>query len=228
MPKTGKKQKASPDLMVEILDLQCAIYEKAEERGLAHYLMDRGQLAVIPHHDGRFWSADVELRFQPNHGIEYTLTAAVTGGDRARPLNPGALADQFVQHLEHLRDNAEAVSADRKAIRRATLEVIAEAAQEGIALELMRMEASPVIVCRSPDQLNRHGRYVQVFYVHLLMPHDDAGKLTDDVYTIDADEPEEFAHYLRSRTLPELRRILTRFSEPAAGRQRIGEAACTE
>lgn len=49
-----------------------------------------------------------------------------------------------------------------------------------------------------------------------MRPHDDAGTLTQDSYTIDADDAEEFAPYLRHRTLPELRTLLARFSEPAA------------
>lgn len=215
MTKTSTKQKPSTDLMIEILDLQDAIFRKAEEHGLARYLMDRGKLAVMPHRHGDAWAADVELRFQPNHGVEYTLTAPVTAQAWKWRIDEEALADLFIQYLEHLRDGAWAAAVNRKAITQATLEVIAEAAQEDIALELMRMEASPVIVVGTPDRPSWRSRNEQAFHVHLLMPHDDAGTLTEDVWTIDADDPEEFADYLRSRLLPELRELLARFREPA-------------
>lgn len=216
MTKTGTERKPSPGLMIEILALQRAIYRRAEAKGLARYLVNSGRLEVMPH-DGDQWWADIELRFRPNHGIEYTLTHPVTAQGEAWPISQTARADLFVEYLEHLRDRAEEASATRKAIRRATLEVIAEAEQEGIALELMRMEASPIIVCGSPERANRRGRYRQVYDVHLLMPHDDAGTLTEDAWTIDADEPGEFADYLRTRLLPELRELLARFRKPAAG-----------
>lgn len=76
---------------------------------------------------------------------------------------------------QHIHSHAEATSASRRAIKKATLEVIAEAAQEGISLELTRIEAAPFLVYGSPVNPNSRGRDTQVFYVHLMMPHDDAG-----------------------------------------------------
>ncbi len=88
--------------------------------------------------------------------------------------------------------------------------MVAEAAREGLSLELVRMEPTPILICDSPDRANR--RVAQVFDVHLIMPHDDVGTLTEGVYTIDADDAEDFADQLYNRTFPELRPLLARFS----------------
>ncbi|MES3044005.1 hypothetical protein [Sphingomonas faeni] len=213
MQKTRTKLKPAHDLMMDILDLQRAIYRKAQSCGLARYLMDHGALAVIPHDHNGNWTADIELRFQPNHGVEYKLRAPVTGPDDAWPIDRDALSDLFVAHLQHLRANAEIVATNRRAIRQAALEVIAEAAQEGIALELLRIEAASILVYHGPERRENHA---QVFYVHLMMPHDDAGTLTEDAYTIDADDADEFASYLRRRTIPELQCLLSPSFEVAA------------
>ncbi len=206
MQKTRTKLKPAHDLMVDILHLQQEIYRKAKACGLARYLMDHGTLAVTPHGHDSDWTADIELRFQPNYGVEYKLTALVTGPDKAWPIDQDVLSDLFIAYLQHLYARARTVAANRRAIRQAALEVIAEAAQEGIALELARIEAATFLVYQAPARLDDHD---QVFYVHLIMPHDDAGTLTEDAYTIDADDAEEFASYLRSRTIPDLRDLLS-------------------
>ncbi|WP_164518891.1 hypothetical protein [Sphingomonas sp. ABOLG] len=213
MKKTTQKAKPADDLMLQILDLQRTIYRKAEAAGLARYLTNRGQLTVIPHDGNGAWTADISLGYQPNYGIEYKLTTPLTGEDGNRAVDRDVQSDLFVAHLMAIRSTAEKVSASRRAIKQATLEVIAEAAREGISLELLRIEPAPVLVFEDPCEPGRRREHSQVFYVHMMLPHDDAGTLTEDMYTIDAADAEEFADYLRDRTLPELRELVDRFSE---------------
>lgn len=87
-----------------------------------------------------------------------------------------------------------------------------EAAAEGIEIELMRTQPNPLHVFGSP----RREGHRQVFYVHLLMPHEDGDAITQDVWTIDADDADMLADYLRDRTLPELRSLRARFGVPIA------------
>jgi hypothetical protein len=216
MPKTGTKSKRAEGLMTDIVRLQRAIYRKAEACGLARYLINHGDLSVTQLGEPNGWSAYIDLRFQPNYGIEYKLNTLVTGRGHAWPIDQEALSDLFVEYLEHIRARAETVSNSRRAIKQTTLQVIEEAAKEGIDLELMRIEAAPIHVFGGPVKQNRRGECAQVFYVHLMMPHDDSGLMTEDVYTIDADDPEEFGDYLRTRTLPELRELLGRDAEAVA------------
>lgn len=216
MKKTTKNTKPADDLMLQILRLQRAIYREAEAAGLAKYLTNSGRLTVIPYDGYGDWTADVSLGYQPNHGIAYKLTTPVTHDDGNWSIDSDVQSELFVAHLKNIRSKAEKVSASRRAIKQATLEFIAEAAQEGISLELLRIEPAPVLVFEDPCRPGRRREHAQIFYVHMLLPHDDAGKLTEDMYTIDADDAEEFAIYLRDRLLPELRELVARFSKAAA------------
>lgn len=201
------------DLMVEIDALRDQIHDAAEAAGVARYLMDHGAMTVRPHAGTCFDAADIAVRFQPNHGLEHEMTTLVTSPGRFCAIDTYAkrqrIADLYVLHMIDLRDRAPASARTRDAIARAAKDVIEEAAGEGIAMRLMRIEPAPCHVYGDPGA---GGDLDQIFHVHLLMPHVDAGVMTEDVYTIDADQPDEFASYLRHRTLPELRELL------AAGR----------
>lgn len=196
------------DLMTEIDALKDQIHEAATVAGLARYLANHGAVTVRPHAGSCLVAADIAVRFQPNHGLEHEMTTLVTSPGMFCAIDTHAkrqrIADLYVLHMIDLRDRAAASARTREAIAEAAAEVIAETALEGIAMRLMRIEPAPRHVYGDPGA---RGDLAQVFYVHLLMPHDDAGVMTEDVYTIDADQPEEFAGYLRHRTLPELREL---------------------
>lgn len=217
---TKKQTKIQHDLMSDIKALRARVEEQAKAKGLSRYLLDHGAISVRPHGGNDFDAADVSIGFQPNLGMDYRLYTPVTDSDHAWPIDtPKKRNDKaalFVRHMEYLLAQAKIAAASRAAIKRAAQEVFDEALREGFVMEVLRIEAAPVLIHGEPGKRNRHGECKQVFYVHVLMPHDDEGTLTEDAWTIDADDADEFADYLRSNVLPELRELRTKFSEPAA------------
>jgi len=216
MKKMTKNAKPADDLMLQILDLQHAIYRAAEAEGLARYLMDDGRLTVEPEERNDGWSADIFLSFKPNHGITYKLMDNVTARNGAWPIDRDELTARFIAHLRDLYEHSKEASASRRAIKTATLRVIAEAAQEGISLELLDIEAASTHVRSEPGGPSWRPRFPQVFYVNILMPHIDAGTLTEDTYVMDANDADEFASYLRERVLLETRQLLAKSVELVA------------
>lgn len=208
---------AGYDLVSDILPLRRAVKERVEAEGLSRYLINDGEITILPRTGIAFDAADVSLRFRPNLGIEYELTAIVTEPELAWPIDTGAkraaIAELFVAHMALVVGRAADAARSAKAIRRAAEKVFDEARAEGIELEVTRIQAAPIFVQGDPE---RRGRNRQVFYVHVLMPHDDDGTLTEDSWTIDADDADDFAFYLRERTLPELRDLVARFPAPAS------------
>ncbi len=203
---TKKQTTTQHDLMSEIDALRDQIHDAAEAVGLARYLMNHGAVTVRPHQGRRFVAADISVRFQPNHGLEHELTTLVTSPGRFCAIDTHAkrqrIANLFVRHMASLRDRAAQTALMRQKIKLAALEVLGEANREGFGLELMRIQVAPCHVYGEPGA---RGDFRQVFYVHLMMPHVDEGVMTEDVFTIDADQPDDLARYLRDRTLPELR-----------------------
>lgn len=116
-----------------------------------------------------------------------------------------ALAGECVRNVELAIRRALVAAASRTAIARAAEAVFGEARADGIDLELLRLEPALIHVYGSPRPDDDHA---QVFYVHVVMPHPSGERLTRDSYTIDADEAEKFADYVRNRTLPELRDLV--------------------
>lgn len=200
--RTTKRTAGTASLMDRVQITTVLLQAEAKRRGLDRYLVDGGAASVRPGVGIGFVSCDLRYSFLPLHGVAFELETLVTDDDHGWPLVPAATAKQFVDWMEWLRPRAADVAATRRAITAATTEVIAEAAEEGIELELLGVDLAPVHVFLQPAA---RGDYQPIFYVRLVMDHDDAGTATRDVYTIDADDAEEFAAYLRHRTLPELR-----------------------
>lgn len=197
-----KRTAGNVGLMDRIQITTVLLRAEAERRGLHRYLGSLGAPNVRPCGGIGSVSCDLRYSFHPLHGVEFELDTLVTDDDHAWPLVPAATAKLFVDWMEWLRPRAADVAATRRAITVATAEVIAEAAAEGIELELLGVDLASVHVHLQPGA---RGDYQPVFYVRLVMDHDDVGTATRDVYTIDANDPVEFADYLRRRTLPELR-----------------------
>ncbi|MFD1787567.1 hypothetical protein ACFSC3_08285 [Sphingomonas floccifaciens] len=137
--------------------------------------------------------------------MDHVLSTVVTDNVIDTPARRAELADNFVLYMQRAVNRAPEAAASRRAIANAVAEVASEAGAEGIDLELLRLEPSPINVFGKPRVEDEHA---QVFYVHIVLPHLENGILTRDSYTIDADGAEEFADYLRNRTLPELREVV--------------------
>jgi hypothetical protein len=217
----NKTTKIGHDLMADIKALEARVYKEAEAKGLSRYLVNHGAISVRPHGGSDFHAGDITIGFQPNYGLDFKLFTPVTDAAHAWPINTFGkrqkLAALVAKHMEHLVATAPVVAKTRADIKRAAQQVLDEALNEGLEMEILRIETAPVHVYQEPGQTNRRGECKQVFYVHVLMPHDDEGVLTQDVWTIDADDAEEFADYLRTSVLPELREMLAKFAAPAAG-----------
>lgn len=204
------------NLVVDIKDLHRRIDRLVRDAGLTRYVGRRLNVEFSSDSSARkgpLHAANVELEFKPNHGLEYTLTTLVTDDDHSTPISSPekreALAESFVENMRFLLDRIDETARNRKEIARLTREVIDEAREHGLDLELLRIEPAPAHVYGKPARSRDHS---QVFYVHILMPHDDDGTLTQDAYTVDADVPEEFADYLRRRVLPECIELKQRFA----------------
>ena len=197
----ASRSKRTAGLIDRIMLTSLTVRTEAARRGLGRYLADQGQATVKPCSGTRFVSAYMSHLFQPNHGVQFELMSLVTDDDHAAPLDPARKAGLIVDWMEWLRPRAAEVAATRRAIAAAAAEVIAEAKAEGIELELLGGDRAPVHTYRHPKVQGHR----QVFYVRLVMDHDDDGEWTRDAYDIDADDPAELAEYLRRRTLPELR-----------------------
>jgi hypothetical protein len=148
--------------------------------------------------------ANLAFSFKAGRGMDHMLTTIVTPNIVDTAARRDQLADNFIAHMKRAVDRAPTAAESRTAIARAAEEVFAEARAEGIELELLRLEPSPILVFGDPRAKDN---FAQVFYVHIVMPHFDGTSLTRDSYTVDADDAEEFADYLRSYTLPELREL---------------------
>lgn len=216
MPRS--KKTATKDLIIDIKDLHARIKTHARDAGLGRYL---GRKMNVEIDDDRrrdpLHAANVEIEFTPNHGLDHKLTTLVTDDDHSAPISSPErreeLAHLFVEHMNFLHARSGQTAERRKAISRVAREVIEEAREQGIELELLRIETAPAHVYNRPDPARDPG---QVFYVHLLMPHDDKGVLTEDAYTVDADDPEEFGDYVRRRVLPELVELKKQFASATA------------
>lgn len=204
--KTTKRTKGS-DLMGRIQMTSRLVGMMAEERGLARYLEGRTEATATikpsPSVDGTRDSAWLSYHFMPNYGVTFELLSLVTADNQAHPVKPFERATLLVDWMEWLAPRAAAVAAQRTAIAAAANQVIAEAQLEGIEMELLGIELAPVHAYVDPGT---PGGWSNVFYVAMLMDHDDAGTMTRDRYTIDADDPAEFASYLRTSVLPDMRK----------------------
>lgn len=202
------------DLVADIIALESAISRQAASDGLDRYLMDRGRMDVVLSQGVHRDSAEVSVRFKPNHGIEHKLTTLVTIPGLISPIDTQGVREElaalFCRHMSYLKDRVSEAAASRAKIRRAAEEVFAAAREEGLDLEVLHIQPAPTHVYNEPGA---RGASKQVFYVHVLMPHDDAGVLTEDSWTIDADDAEEFAMYLRDRTVPEIRETVAALSQ---------------
>lgn len=214
MPRMSKTP--TSDLMVHIKDLHRRIDRLVEDAGLTRYVGRRLNVQVSRNDTsahGPLQAANLELEFRPNHGLDYTLTTLVTDDAHSTPISSPemreTLAESFVENMRFLLDRVEQTAQSRKEIARLAREVIEEARGQGVDLELLRIEPAPAHVFGKPARSRDHR---QVFYVHILMPHDDKGTLTEDAYTVDADDPQEFADYLRRRVLPECVDLKQRFA----------------
>ena len=119
--------------------------------------------------------------------------------------------EQHDPAMQRAIERAPKAAASRRAIATAAAEVFADAAAEGIDIELLRLEPAPIHVVGKPRVEDENA---QVFYVHVVMPHLEGTTVTRASYTIDAFDAEEFADYLRNRTLPEVRGILQARATP--------------
>ena len=209
---TRSRKSFDYDLISDITALGHRIRGAAEDAGMDRYLLDRGRISVVPDLGSDFDSADIVLGFKPNFGLEYDLKTIVTDPGRNWPIDTperrGQVADLFVRHMSYVAERAEVVAESRLAIKLAAEEVFREARSQGIELELVRIQPAPVLVYGEPGG---RGDSKQIFYVHVVMPHDDQGTLTKDSWSIDAEDASDFAEYLRDRTLPELIDLQARF-----------------
>lgn len=203
--KTGKRTRGT-DLMSRIQTTSQLVGIMAKERGLDRYLEGRSEATAtikpFPSNDGSFDAAWLSYHFMPLHGVNFELLSMATTDDKAHAVKPFEKATLLVDWMEWLAPRAAAIAAQRTAIAAAAAEVIAEAGVEGIDMELLGIETAPVHAYVTPGE---RGGWMPVYYVAILMDHDDRGVLTRDRYTIDADDPAEFATYLRTRVLPEIR-----------------------
>lgn len=214
MPQNSKPP--TTDLVMDIKDLHRRIDRLVKDADLSRYVGRRLSVELSGDSSARkgpLHAANVELEFKPNHGLDYTLTTLVTDDAHSTPISSPetreALAESFVENMRFLLDRVEQTAQSRKEIARLAREVVEEARGQGLDLELLRIEPAPAHVFGKPTRSRDHR---QVFYVHILMPHDDKGTLTEDAYTVDADDPQEFADYLRRRVLPECVELKQRFT----------------
>ncbi len=215
------KKTSGSDLMTDIKDLHRRIDRLVKDADLSRYVGRRLSVELSGDSSSRkgpLHAANLELEFKPNHGLDFTLTTLVTDDAHSTPISSPeareALAESFIENMRFLLDRIDQTARSRKEIARVAREVIEEARGQGLDLELLRIEPAPAHVYAQPAR-SRDNR--PVFYVHILMPHDDKGTLTEDAYTVDADDPREFADYLRRRVLPECIELKQRFAAKTEG-----------
>jgi hypothetical protein len=202
--KMTRNVKTSPaDLLANIKTFERLLLEKVRNARLSGKLIDEASVrANIRSGDD---SATINFTFKAGEGMDHVLSTIVDGEIVGTPERRGELADNFVLHMQRAVIRAAEGAASRRAIALAAAKVISEAQAEGLDLELLQVEPAPISVFGKPRVEDENA---QVFYVHVVLPHLDGGMLTRDSYTIDADDAEEFADYLRHRTLPELRELV--------------------
>jgi hypothetical protein len=205
---------APNDLITDIMSFERQLIRKAKEAGLRNQILD-DRLKIQPSKGAPSEGAAISFEFKAGSGVDLLLTSIVSSVDVDTQERRDELAENFLLHMQRAVVRAPEAAASRRAITAAAVTVIAEAAAEGIELELLRLEPAPVPVFGRPRIEDENA---QVFYVHIVMPHLHNGALTRDSYTVDADDAEEFADYLRHRTIPELRDLLRAHGElePAA------------
>jgi hypothetical protein len=208
---TGKRTRGS-DLMSRIQITSRLVADEAGERGLARYLEGNGQATIKPMTScpGVPEGCWMSHFFQPLHGVRFELLSMVTDDTGSSPLVPAQHAARLADWMEWLTPRAAAVAAQRTAVTAAAAQVIAEATAEGIDMELLGVDLAPVHTTVAPGE---RGGWHTVFYVRIVMDHLDQGVLTRDAYTIDADDPTEFADYMRRRILPEIRADRARYQQ---------------
>jgi hypothetical protein len=202
------------DLLSDIMAFERLLIRKAKDAGLRNLLID-DRLKIQPSKGSPSDTAALSIEFKAGSGMDQQLTTIVFSDTVGTPERRDELAENFVLHMQRAIARAPEAAASRRAITAAAAAVIAEAVAEGIELELLRLEPASIPVFGRPRVEDENA---QVFYVHLVMPHLQNGALTRDSYTVDADDAEEFADYLRHRTLPELRDLQRAHGElePAA------------
>lgn len=121
----------------------------------------------------------------------------------ATPSARTAVADQVIKHIQALAVLAPETLALRRALAAEAHKVIAEAAAEGIEMELLHIEPVETMwegeICedRRPN-----------LDVCILMPDNGRGTVTMEPMVLDADDAEEFTRYMRERIIPGLREIV--------------------
>lgn len=205
---------APSDLISDIGAFERHLIKKVRNAGLQSLIID-DRINVQPSATAPEEAAALNFLFKAGHGMEHLLMTIVTRDDLGTSERRDELAENFVLHMKRAAARARESAASRRAIAAAAAVVIEEAAAEGIDMELLHLQPSPIHVYGRPDAEDEHP---QVFYAHILMPHREGAILTRDSYTIDADDADEFADYLRSRTVPELRELVAAHSrlDPAA------------
>lgn len=205
---------APSDLLSDIRAFERHLIKKVRSAGLQSMIID-DRMSVQPSATAPSEAATLSFLFKAGHGMEHLLMSIVTRDDLDTSERRDELADNFFLHMKSAAARAPESAASRRAIAAAAAVVIEEAAAEGIDMELLHLQPSTIHVYGRPEAEDERA---QVFYVHIVMPHLDGATLTRDSYTIDAYDAEEFAYYVRTRTVPELRELLAAHSslDPAA------------
>jgi hypothetical protein len=144
------------------------------------------------------------LRVRPGLGVEQPVEVLVFVRNGVSDVAAPDLARAVVAQVLAIVGGREAHAKARAALRRAADEVVAEAAGEGLGIELLWIEARPL-----------DAEYSRADDVAMLLLGDERGQVEADAYFMDARDPREFAAYLRARILPEQRHLQARL---AAGR----------
>lgn len=204
------KQKMQPNdgLMSGLMILKRRIIEGAREAGFQRHLEEEQGITITSFGRGRFETARLHVAFWSGHGMCYRLIDILSSDRLDTPEKIDAKADLFVVAMKRMAARAERDSRTRSAIVAATNEVLAEARTLGHEMEMLGIEpTSTDVFGKSP----REDDLPKAFDIRILMPSEEDGKLTRDVFTLDANDPVEFATYLREYTIPELDDLRSRY-----------------
>jgi len=189
-------KRTTKNMMARLMLTTDLVRSGLRDRGLAHLLIGGGLISVLPADDYQATgTCQASLRFQAGVDCEYELCAVVTDDRTEWLLEPAQLAERLIGYMEMVSANCRKIVECRRLVQTAVAGVVAEAAAEGVVVDVLAIEPASRFVHRPPSVSER-----LVFDIRT-MTQDQDGKPVVATFMCDFDYTEELVATMRRRLI---------------------------
>lgn len=191
------------DIFAIVADAQKILRKEAGRHGVERILMDDCEFKAASLHPRADYPAAWHLTCHAvtRGGLLVPLEVFVTHAD-GEPITGRELATAVFETLVALRDEAPRHEAAKRELEKTIRHEIALAAEQGVALRLVRIDERAI----DPTYADDRHRVAFDISIEMLNPDD----LKPDIYTMGGSEAEEFGAYLSECIVPEQAELVLR------------------